>query len=502
MKKVLVISDLTLENIIKQIKSSDYAFEVRFTEDVATELIHIISGNVHVDCLYIHCDNYFKFYTDKYVSQLIDLIERVSSLINTVLFSNFLFLKKTYSILSGHQNTTFQFEHTAATEKLLSRKNVFFIDHVLGVLQIGLNETYNFSLGFLYQMPYKKKFIEYYNSTLTETLDKIFREEKKVIVVDCDNTLWNGIVGEDGVENIKCDTTPDGIIYLQFQKFLKSKLAEGFILCICSKNNLIDVKDAFDQKSFPLQLNDFTIKKINWNDKIKNLAEIADELNLAFNSVIFIDDSEFEIESVQVSLPDITCFRIRNTIQSFHALISSFHFKRKFVTFEDAEKSKMYTIELSRKEEQKSTLSIEDYIKKLNIKLDIRKNDYQSLERLSQMTGKTNQFNFNKISYSVNELKQFIEKNGTVYSCSASDIHGDYGIIGLAIVTSEKNNGDVSLHNLLLSCRALGRGIENSFYDFILEDLNAMNKKIISIQFKKTDRNQPAEEFYKQIKMI
>ncbi len=117
------------------------------------------------------------------------------------------------------------------------------------------------------------------------------------------------------------------------------------------------------------------------------------------------------------------------------------------------------------------------------------------------MTAKTNQFNFNKISYSVNDLKGFTKKKDTIYSCSASDIHGDYGIIGLAIVCFEEKTNNAQLHNLLLSCRALGRGIENSFHNFILNDLKVQDKIITLIEFKKTDRNQPAEDFYKQIKI-
>ncbi|HRH40431.1 MAG TPA: HAD-IIIC family phosphatase [Pyrinomonadaceae bacterium] len=501
MKKVLILSDLALEGLVKQIESKDYSFEICFAEDIIAELLKLNAEKNLANCLYIHLDNYFKFYQDEKITQLIKLIRQVSQNYKFVLISNLIFLNKTYSVLSQHLTTTFDTKYYSGIQRLQNTKNIFFVDNINSILQLGTNETYNFNLGYLYQMPYKKRFIEDFKTSLIDSLDKIFKEEKKVIVVDCDNTLWNGIVGENGVENIRCDSSVKGIIYQQFQLFLKSKLAEGFVLCICSKNNLIDVESAFQQKNFPLKFEDFTIRKINWHDKVNNLNEIANELQVNLNSFVFIDDSEFELNSVKEILPMVECFLFQNNPEAFHQLINSFHFKKKIITAEDAKKSQLYEQENKRKAIIDNSLSLEDYIKKLNIKLDIKKNFVKDFERLSQMTSKTNQFNFNKKAYSVNELNQIIQKGGIIYSCSASDTYGDYGIIGLAIIHIDKQN-DCRMENMLLSCRALGREIENLFYKFIDEDLKKENKKITQIEFKKTDRNLPAEHFYKQIKQI
>src|SRR5690606_3947349 len=131
-----------------------------------------------------------------------------------------------------------------------------------------------------YQMPYTKIFAKEFAATLANQVNWLKGEEKKAIIVDCDNTLWQGIVGENGIEGIKCDNNAEGIIFYHFQQFLKAKKEEGFLLCICSKNNEADVKEAFQSRNWPLRWEDFILHKINWQDKWQNIQEIASTLNI------------------------------------------------------------------------------------------------------------------------------------------------------------------------------------------------------------------------------
>jgi FkbH-like protein len=310
--------------------------------------------------------------------------------------------------------------------------------------------------------------------------------------------LWGGIIGEDGVEGVRCDYNSDGIVYYQFQKFLKVKKDEGFLLCLCSKNNTDDVKELFDSKKMPLKWDDFIVKKINWNDKHLNISEIATELNLGIDSIIFVDDNDFELNSVSEILRGIKTLKFESDYDRFLGLINDYAFKRKFLTKEDLTKTRQYQEEFARAQEMSASSSIEEYIKNMEIKLDIRKNDFDDFVRLAQMTEKTNQFNFNKRIYSVNDLSTFVDSGkGVIYSLKVSDKHGDYGTVGLILIEFEGEHTQVE--NFLMSCRVLGRRIENDFYNYVVHDLK--DRKVNRIRFVKTSKNRPAEEFYKQINL-
>ncbi|MEJ7677577.1 MAG: HAD-IIIC family phosphatase [Segetibacter sp.] len=204
-------------------------------------------------------------------------------------------------------------------------------------------------------MPYTKQFIKLFADTLSKQLEWLQQEEKKAIVIDCDNTLWKGVIGEDGLEGIKCDNNAEGILFYHFQLFLKSKKEEGLLLCICSKNNEEDVKDAFMQKNMPLKWNDFVVKKINWDDKWSNINKIAAKLNIGIDSLIYIDDNPFEVGSVSELAKGISCFEFKEDYTSFISLTNSFLFKRKQILKDDVVKSHQYMIEFQRQEEEKST---------------------------------------------------------------------------------------------------------------------------------------------------
>lgn len=501
MKEVLILSDVTLENVVKTIKSADYHFTISYKDDIVFELQKLIAGEPKFEYLYIHLDNYFKYYDKGYIERIALLIKEVSKKANYVLVSNLLFLNRTYSHFIEYENCVFQSNYNDLLRNIQSNKNVVFLDHIGGILKCGLSEVYNFNLGFLYQMPYKKRFLDFFKDNLIGQLNFLNGEEKKVIIVDCDNTLWHGIIGEDGLDGICCDNSAKGIIHFQFQKFLKSKKEDGFLLCLCSKNNRSDVENCFTQKRFPLKWDDFILKKINWENKIDNISDIVTQLGLSPSSFIFIDDSDFEINSIREFLPSIETFRFAGDIESLQQIMDSFFLKRKLITAADFTKTGQYEAEQRRAEIQKSTGSFEDYIRKLDIRVAVKKNaEIKDLARLSQMTGKTNQFNFNKVPYTVRELEDIMRNEGTIYSCEVSDVMGDYGIVGMAILLPEDlGSNKLILHNLLLSCRALGRGVEDTFWSTINDDVRNGNYIISGIEFVKTDRNEVAASFHAKI---
>ncbi|HQQ93221.1 MAG TPA: HAD-IIIC family phosphatase [Bacteroidia bacterium] len=502
--KLLICSDITFDPVRKEILKSvpDFQIDLEYHEDLISALINTERFGKGYDFILLYTDQFFHqkpvSWQNQYLIQLNALADRHPSsrfIAGNCLTASYARLGLA-SRFSSEQEMLSLYNH--GLEQLAQKDNFFFLDvkHIL--FAEGISNLYNFALGALYQMPYNKRMISLLASEILNFLRFLTNEEKKVIVVDCDNTLWKGIIGEDGLEGIECDRNAGGFVHYQFQSFLKQKKEEGFLLCICSKNNENEVKDAFDKKDMPLKWDDFVLKKVNWTEKNINISQIAKELNLGEDSFIFIDDNPFEIGTVKEFTRVNTLFTFENNYDKFLTLSQDYSFKRKKILAADLEKNQQYKIEIQRKQEESQAHSLEDYIRNLNLKIDIRENDIENIDRLAQMTEKTNQFNFNKIAYTKNDLLSWIKKGNFIYSCKVSDRFGDYGIVGL-IMVEKQDDASAGMHNFLMSCRALGKRIEFDFYNFVLAQLRLKNLNLKGITFVETARNEPAKTFLKQL---
>ena len=382
-------------------------------------------------------------------------------------------------------------------DRIKKLDNCFFLDIKSLIDFYGFKHSYNFETGYLFQMPYVKNIIEDISKYIDDYIDFLLKEEKKVIILDCDNTLWGGIIGEDGIENIKCNKNHEGIIFYHFHHFLKEKQKEGFILCLNSKNNIDDVKNVFLKKSFPLKWDDFIIKKINWNLKSDNIKSIANELNLSENSFVFIDDNPNEIQIVKEFTDVENVIQFKNDPLSFKELKENFLFKRKKILDADLNKNEKYKQEIKRKESSLSFTNFDEYLKSIKLKFDFRLNDIDDFDRISQMTEKTNQFNFNKSAKTISDLNEFIKKNNYIFSLKLSDKFGDYGTIAVMLI--EINNSHFNIINYLISCRALGKNVENVFFEHVIDYFIEKNIYLKEIFFKNTDRNKPAKIFIEKL---
>jgi FkbH-like protein len=502
--KILCISDVTIDPFIRVIEKSvpEWKFNLNFSENLALQLSNIEIEN-DVDLIYIHIDSYFKKYEASYVNSLIEnIFTFASKTTKTVVCSNLICESYKASALSyslGNiidSSLSFIEFYRKINHKL---KNLYFFDMWDLILNLGINNVYNYRLGHLYQMPYNKTFLINFESKWVDFIQKLIEPDKKVIVLDCDNTLWKGIVGEDGIDGIKCDLNEDGILYYHFHQFLIQKKSEGFLLALCSKNNEEDVKDAFSGKKMPLTWNDFVVKKVNWTDKQININEIAKELNLGIESLIFIDDSDFEVNSIKTIFPKVHVIKISNDYNSLIQIFNDFKLKKKTITNEDLNKTGQYIQESLRDQIKNNSDSFDDYIKSLEINIHLDINSEKDFERISQLTEKTNQFNFNKKKYEVAELIDFVHKGEMkIFSIKVNDKYGDYGLVGVIFITFDYNSP--VLENYIMSCRALGRRIE---YDFLgLVENNLIKENGVSfkqIKFEKTEKNSPAEKFYIEI---
>lgn len=500
--KIKIISDITLDPVIKKIHQITNRLEIDYDYVEVLPAYLMQYEPKGIDCILVYCDAVFHRY-DKNMSK--DIYSALLSLsgrtdVNIIVSNNIGFAPFPSDLSSGRGRFYINDKDLLDLDRqLVSARNTYFLDVHKVAATIGIANAYNLNLGYLYQMPYTKLMIEALAEEIVKDIFFMHGQEKKVILLDCDNTLWGGIIGEDGMDNLQCNRNAPGAPFFIFQKFLLSKKQEGFLLCLCSKNNESEVKEAFEKLNMPLRWDDFIIKKVNWEDKVTNITSIARELSLGIDSFIFIDDSEFEINSVAKILPEVTCIRFENSPDRLFILIDHPAFKRRFISAEDLNKTDQYVSESKRQQIMQESGSIEDYIKTLQIKLEWKENDMNNIERLSQMTGKTNQFNFNKQPYSPEQLAHYIKSGNKVYSLKVSDKFGDYGIVGL-IMINLLNAQEAEIENYLMSCRALGRRIEYDFFKLVHNDLNQKQIKIKNIKFLETKKNVPAREFFNELK--
>jgi FkbH-like protein len=319
---------------------------------------------------------------------------------------------------------------------------------------------------------------------------------KKCIVLDLDNTLWGGVVGEDGPEGIALSLQPPGSYYMAFQQALRDLYDRGVILAINSKNNPDDALAVIrSNPNMILKENHFAAKRINWNEKADNMRELARELNIGLDSMVFFDDSPQNREQVRGMVPEVETPELPEDPAQYAKFLHSLpYFASGATTDEDKMRGNLYVTERLRKEAEKSFTNQEEYLKSLAIELHFFENDESSLARLSQLTDKTNQFNSKKRLLSEQEIADFMRSGShSVFWARAIDQFGDQGIIAFALV--QKGEQAWHIESLLMSCRVIGRGIEEAFVAEIAARAKAAGASELSISFEPTEKNTPAKDF-------
>jgi len=320
---------------------------------------------------------------------------------------------------------------------------------------------------------------------------------KKCLVLDLDNTLWGGIVGEDGFNGIKLGPEPPGNAFLEFQKTLLSLNQQGIILAINSKNNFEDgIQIIREHPYMILKENNFSSIRINWHDKVSNIKEIAKDLNIGLDSFVFLDDDKVNREFVKSVLPEVYVPELPDDPSLYSKfLLNMIEFSHLKITEEDKQRAKMYTQQKMRSELQNSTPDLKAFLKKLNLKIIIKKVDAFSLPRVSQLILKTNQFNLTTKRYKESEISTMMtDPNFFVGYVNVEDKFGDNGITGVFIIKKESKL-IWNIDTLLLSCRVMGRDIEKGIFIYIVNKAKKENVKQIKSQFIPTQKNKPIEDF-------
>lgn len=332
-----------------------------------------------------------------------------------------------------------------------------------------------------------------YSETLYSALaTKIVRElvawkgkKFKVAVLDCDNTLWSGEVDEVGYEGISIEKE-----HKILHEFLKKKKEEGFIFLLSSKNDEKNVLDVFDKREdMILKREDFVDWRINWNEKSKNIREMANRLDISLSHFIFLDDDAAQCMSIAEELPEILTLIIPSSVKAIPQFLKHlWAFDRFEITDEDMKRTESYKANISRDKEKMKAPTMESFLKNLNLKIVIRQCSDMDIKRIVQMNNRINQFRLSNTNYNEDKIKSLIdEKEKNCYIIEASDKFNHEGIVGFIIISHNKN--DLVIEEFMLSCRVLGKGIEKKVIEWLRKYCESSICQNLRINYKFTGKN-------------
>jgi FkbH-like protein len=312
---------------------------------------------------------------------------------------------------------------------------------------------------------------------------------QKVLALDCDQTLWTGVVGEDGVSGI---TIPPHLARLQ--RFAVEMQARGALICLVSKNAERDVLEVFERRQdMILKLDQVVAHRINWLPKPQNLADLARALNLGLDSFVFIDDNPVECALMRSELPQVITLMLPPDDQIDSFLANLWVFDEVAVTEEDTRRTAMYRENVARQDSENTATDIAGFIASLEVVTDIAAPDDNEWPRVAQLSQRTNQFNFTTIRRSEPEMRALLTDNCLVLRVRVKDRFGDYGLVGVTIAKPAADA--LVVDTFFLSCRVLGRGVEHTILRRLGEIAKERSLSHLDLRFVATPKNEPARAF-------
>lgn len=324
---------------------------------------------------------------------------------------------------------------------------------------------------------------------------------KKCIVLDLDNTLWGGILGEDGFDKIALGPTPKGSPFVDFQHGLLNLYNKGIILAVNSRNNFDDAMRVIREHPYMvLKEEHFADLQINWNDKISNMKEIAKNLNIGLDSMVFIDDDPVNVEMMRQFLPQVLTVSLPSDQSQYRKILENLlEFDTLQLTEVDKRRAKMYIEERHRREFKHSSENLESFLEGLKLEAKIEGAKKFNIPRIAQLTQRTNQFNLTTKRYQEEDIETFSTSNKhKMYTLSLRDRFGDYGLVGLMILEKENEKTWV-IDTFLLSCRAMGRNAEYAFFSHVTKKIKERGaSKLIGV-YTPTKKNILVKNLYKKL---
>jgi FkbH-like protein len=364
--------------------------------------------------------------------------------------------------------------------------------------ELGLERWYDPKLAYLARCPISGPGQRKVGQRLARQLRSSNKAPCKCLVLDLDNTLWGGVLGEDGPGGIALGDTYPGSAFKDFQRALRGYLDRGVLLALASKNNEADVTELFaGHAEMILRPGDFAARQIHWNDKASSLRAIASELNIGIDAIAFFDDNPVERAWVREQVPEVFVIEVpKEPWRYSQALDESGAFDHLTITAEDRSRARQYRAEVERKDLRQTTGSVEDFLRALEMRVEIASIKAPVMARVAQLIAKTNQFNVTTRRYSESELASLLSREGALgVSMRITDRYGDNGLVGVAIALPDDAQ-TYRLDTFLMSCRVLGRQAEQALLYSICRRAAVRGSERLLGEFVPTKKNAPAAQFF------
>ena len=371
------------------------------------------------------------------------------------------------------------------------------LEQVGGVTLIGPGDFAAYPVDVAYDpqrdalghIPYTPLFFAAIGTLLARRIHALKNPPYKVIVLDCDNTIWQGVVGEEGAMGV---TMPPFCQTLQ--QFVVEQVAKGFLVCLCSKNEEGDVLEVLERRTeMPLKREHLVAWRINWAPKSENIRSLARELNLGLDAFVFIDDNPVECAEVRANCPEVLTLQLPPADDVGRFLSHLWAFDRLRVTSEDRQRTSMYRENAERSRVRQKAQNFQEFLRELELRIEITAPTFVQLDRVAQLTQRTNQFNFTTIRRSESEIRLLAEMELECRIVEVCDRFGDYGLVGVLIYGMGAES--LEIDTFLLSCRVLGRGVEHRMLNYLGDTARKRGLDSVVATVIPTGKNLPARQF-------
>lgn len=379
-----------------------------------------------------------------------------------------------------------------------NRRGVHVLDYAALIERFGRSHWHDERKWLMARLPVSGNHLVHLVDEIMRFVHPLTGRVAKALVVDLDNTLWQGVIGEDGMDGIRMGAELPGAPFRALQEAILSLRERGILLAVCSKNNPADALEVLEKHpDMLLRPRHLSALRINWKDKATNLREIAEQLNIGVDSLAFLDDHHVEREWVRARLPEVWVVECPDDpMKRPEALLGSPVFERVAVSSEDRRRPRFYAEERSRKESEQEAASLEEFYQSLEMRVEPVAPGPLNIARLAQLTQKTNQFNLTTRRHSEQEIQRMLDHSKTrVLAIRVSDRFGDSGIVGVAILVLEGNACEIE--TFLMSCRVIGRGVETALLSHVTEEAEREGATHLRGWFRPTRKNRPARDFYR-----
>ena len=363
---------------------------------------------------------------------------------------------------------------------------------------LGMEQWFDLSQYSAYKLAVRYESMPFVALHAANVVKAVLGKTKKCLVLDLDNTLWGGIIGDDGMEGIQIGKeTPEAEAYTAFQRYLLTLKERGVLLAVCSKNEEVVAKSGFSHPDTVLQLDDFVAFQANWESKDQNIRAIARQLNIGLDSLVFLDDNPVERAIVRQGVPEVAVPEVTggDVVSYIRALERNGYFEPIAISEDDRKRSEAYRENKKRVELEASLDSYEDFLQSLDMRAEIASFQPIYYDRIAQLTNKSNQFNLTTFRYTRADIERMAKDSHyiTLYG-RLQDRFGDNGLV--SVIIAEKEGSDVHIRLWLMSCRVLKRGMEEAMMDVLLARTRlAGGKKLIGYYYP-TAKNGMVRDFY------